>query len=287
MQTLLRTNFLLAAIGLSLAVSVQAEDAKGLQRKLESKYTLTVVNAEGATVTQGVVLRLKKTITAGVNHCDNDYKDGKVSLGGNVLLRANCARLGAAETTTARGFVPGETMSVLRIEVKDGIIFDLISDPVYDFRFRANLKFAVPKGTVPEMAQAEQMIGDVFAIASGGPLQQSYQPSYQPGPPAPAPPVPASPTSFSAIAPPPAPPDGQSGAAAPQPPPPPPPAPNQPVTPAQQQPQTLKLGLSIEQVVGILGQPAAIADLGSKKIYTYRNPTIKVTFVDGKVTDMQ
>jgi hypothetical protein len=50
-------------------------------------------------------------------------------------------------------------------------------------------------------------------------------------------------------------------------------------------PATVSLGQSIDRVVAILGQPRNIADLGSKKIYTF--PDLKVTFVDGKVTDVQ
>lgn len=50
-------------------------------------------------------------------------------------------------------------------------------------------------------------------------------------------------------------------------------------------PQSVKLGMTVDQVVGILGQPRAVGDLGSKKIYSYGN--MKVIFIDGKVTDMQ
>ena len=42
---------------------------------------------------------------------------------------------------------------------------------------------------------------------------------------------------------------------------------------------------SIEEVTGTLGKPAKIVDLGSKKIYVYRD--LKVTFVDGRVQDVQ
>jgi hypothetical protein len=43
--------------------------------------------------------------------------------------------------------------------------------------------------------------------------------------------------------------------------------------------------MTIDQVVGLLGQPAMVGDLGSKKIYSYGN--MKVIFIDGKVTDIQ
>jgi hypothetical protein len=52
-----------------------------------------------------------------------------------------------------------------------------------------------------------------------------------------------------------------------------------------QGPPTLTLGLSIEDVKAIQGEPEKVVDLGSKKIYVYRD--LKITFQDGKVTDIQ
>jgi SH3 domain-containing YSC84-like protein 1 len=63
---------------------------------------------------------------------------------------------------------------------------------------------------------------------------------------------------------------------------PPPPPPDQPVASA---PPTILAGMSVDQVVALLGQPDKIADLGSKKIYSY--PTQKVTFIDSKVSPVQ
>ena len=50
-------------------------------------------------------------------------------------------------------------------------------------------------------------------------------------------------------------------------------------------PTSVTLGLTIDQVVAILGQPQVVGDLGSKKTYFYGN--MKVIFTDGKVTDVQ
>jgi hypothetical protein len=50
-------------------------------------------------------------------------------------------------------------------------------------------------------------------------------------------------------------------------------------------PAEISLGQTIDQVVGILGQPKTISDLGSKKIYVYKD--MKVVFVGGKVSDVQ
>jgi hypothetical protein len=48
---------------------------------------------------------------------------------------------------------------------------------------------------------------------------------------------------------------------------------------------TLTLGLTIDEVNAIQGEPQKIVDLGSKKIYVYKD--LKITFSDGKVSDIQ
>ena len=50
-------------------------------------------------------------------------------------------------------------------------------------------------------------------------------------------------------------------------------------------PKTIALGQSIDDVTGTLGQPKSVVDLGAKKIYVY--PDLKVTFKDGKVSDVE
>ena len=60
-----------------------------------------------------------------------------------------------------------------------------------------------------------------------------------------------------------------------------PPPPDAPAAP----PQTLGLGMTVDQVVAILGQPQRMATVGTKQIYSYKD--LKVTFVAGKVTDIQ
>jgi hypothetical protein len=58
-------------------------------------------------------------------------------------------------------------------------------------------------------------------------------------------------------------------------------APAQPAAP----PPTIQIGQSPDEVKGMLGQPDKIVDLGPKQIYVYKD--LKVTFVKGKVTDVQ
>lgn len=55
--------------------------------------------------------------------------------------------------------------------------------------------------------------------------------------------------------------------------------------PATAQPASIQLGQTIDQVVAALGQPEKTVNLGSKQIYVYKD--LKVTFVDGRVSDVQ
>jgi hypothetical protein len=50
-------------------------------------------------------------------------------------------------------------------------------------------------------------------------------------------------------------------------------------------PKTIALGQTTDQVIGILGQPQKIVNLGAKQMYFY--PDMKVIFTNGKVTDVQ
>ena len=50
-------------------------------------------------------------------------------------------------------------------------------------------------------------------------------------------------------------------------------------------PPTLSLGMSIDEVRAIQGEPEKIVDLGSRKMYLYKD--LKITFSDGRVSDIQ
>jgi len=74
-------------------------------------------------------------------------------------------------------------------------------------------------------------------------------------------------------------------------PPPAPPPPQAPVTTTDAAPSspgpppTIALGQSIADVEAINGKPDKVIDLGPKKIYVYKD--MKITFTDGKVSDVQ
>jgi len=50
-------------------------------------------------------------------------------------------------------------------------------------------------------------------------------------------------------------------------------------------PASIELGQTIDQVVAALGQPEKAVNLGARQIYVYKD--LKVTFVNGKVSDVQ
>jgi hypothetical protein len=58
-----------------------------------------------------------------------------------------------------------------------------------------------------------------------------------------------------------------------------------PAQSAAPEPATISMGQSKEQVAAALGQPERVAKAGNKEIYFYKD--LKVTFVDGKVSDIQ
>lgn len=120
--------------------------------------------------------------------------------------------------------------------------------------FRAELSFQFPKGYLQgaDAGQVEDMVTQVFAPDNGGDPQQQdggQQGDGQQG-------------------------NGQKGGQDQQ-------------QGAQQakQPQTIEKGQTEDQVSAILGQPDKIVNLGAKKLYVYKD--IKITFVNGKVGDVQ
>jgi len=276
---------------LTMAASATAADRALLEQKLGARYKLSSVNAEGDFVVTGTTLVLRKSgFTGGADPitCVHQYKDGKISLTGaskaactgavRTLSKipiiskipgvgtANQAVQGNAPTT--RPFVAGEKLYMTKIEVvKDDIHLTLISEQVNEVRYTAEIRFH--KAATLEIREAENLIAEVLGTgaAGGGGGSQSTSTSSQPAAaraaPAAAAPIASPQTATADTAPPPIAP-------------PPPPA-DQPAAAAP----TISPGMTIDQVVAVLGQPAKIANLGSKKIYMY--PSQKVTFIDGKV----
>jgi hypothetical protein len=277
------------------ACSLAQAQKTTLEQQLESEYKITTPTADNTDlVTTGSVLILqKKGFSAGAASSkvatQNTYKDGQIKSGAATAVRrfgglpgiSSIPGVGTAAGTAAgaaggsRDFVNGEKLYVTQITVdrgKDGIVFDLISDAYGDAgRFKGSLRFQFPKGTVgsADLATVDQTITQVFKIQPPDDAAAADKNAQQP-----AANAPAQPAASAAPAP--------AAADAPPPPiaPPPPPA-DEPPAP----PKSIDLGQTKDQVVASFGQPERTAKVGNKEIYFYKD--LKVTFVGGKVTDVQ
>jgi hypothetical protein len=245
-----------------------AQSKEAIEKKLISEFALTQPTADLADiVTAGAILVLKKgnimmAPVSSTNFYQNTYKDGKITQNAIGKINSGLTRLGrlpgaAPPPSTTRTFVPGEKMWVTKIECRDdGVVFELYTDAFAEIRYKADLKFFFDKkGPMPSVDQMDKLVGEVFKV-------QPADDTTGAAPAAPAAPV--------------------RGEAALAPIAPPPPPPDEPAAP----PKTLKLGQTKDEVVGNFGQPDKIVKLGAKEVYYYKDLG-KVTFVNGKVTDVQ
>lgn len=273
---LLRFFFAAAAVA---GLVANAQDKAAIQKKLESAYTITQPTADRTDiVTAGSILVLQKSglLMTDATKSDmnqNKYQEGRITqnaLGktSRFLSRFPGAGVTAPSAGAQRTFVKGEKMWLTKIEVKDNaVVFELFTDQMGDYRYRALLTF-YGKGPLPSPDQVAQTVAEVFTV----------QP---PDNPAPTGDQAAAPAPAGAAAPAPVPAPAPPADAAPPPIPPPPPPADEPAAP----PKTISLGQTIDEVVANFGQPTKKAKIGTKDIYYY--PDLKVTFVNGKVSDVQ
>jgi len=229
-----------------------------IEQRIESDYPLTQFTADKSdVVTAGAVLVLKMNSlvmhsTASPLANANTYKGGKISAGFVGSLCKN------AKDGSCRTFVKGEKFWLLQVDVKDdGVVLQFMSDPLPDARYTGSLKFPFAKGTQPAPDEMAAVVAEV--IGTDAPSQAQPQPA-----------------AAAAPAPPPAPVEQ-----APAPIPPPPPPPDQPAAP----PPEIALGQTKDQVIAAFGQPQKVVNLGTKQILFFKD--LKVTLVNGKVTDVQ
>jgi hypothetical protein len=255
------------AISLSCLAAAPCSGAQGLQKQLESKYTITKTTDDKTDiVTAGAVLILEKdkllmyATTTGAPP-QNTYKDGRLSsgaFGAHEKAQAFGSFIGhpPPKTVTTRYYVTGEKFWVTRIDtLADGVVFTLFTDAVNDVRYYCTLKFMYPHGATPSADQVLSTVGEVLKVQQddsapadnkGGEQQaaaadqnQGQQQGGQPD-------------------------NGQAQA---------------------QPPPTIQMGQTEDEVVGMIGQPEKKIVLGSKEIFVYKD--IKVTFIGGKVADVQ
>jgi hypothetical protein len=137
---------------------------------------------------------------------------------------------------------------------------EFLSDPFGDVRYWGTLKFPYPKGSPPTPDDFAKTVAQV--ITADNTQVSAPTPSIET-------------PQITSVAPP-SPPAAVEQAPPPIEPPPPPP---------DQPPPTVSLGQTKDELVANFGQPVRIANLGTKQILYYKD--LKVTLVNGKVTDIQ
>jgi hypothetical protein len=183
--------------------------------------------------------------------CPSHYQDGTLKPP-NAMCKLSVAKV-------SKYINSGEKVYVTKIDIiqkDEKVIFSIVECDTCNnaqtaSQMKSQIVFHYPKGYLEGGADAGQ-VGDIIgqvltpADTSGGDQQQAAAPADQ----------------------------GQQQQAAPAA----APAPAQP-------PASVQLGMTTDQVVGILGQPEKILNIGPKQIYVYKD--IKVTFQNGKVADAQ
>ena len=292
MRTKVITRAVVILTGISAALT--AQDKASILKKLQSEYAVTKTTADQTDiVTAGSVLVLQKdkllmvATTTNGNPCPNTYRDGKFTQNGACRASEKLKKIplfghtipGADQAqVTTRTYVTGEKFWVTRIDLKEGkdagVVLDFFTDAVSDVRYRTTLNIPF-KGAMPSADDALKLVQEVVTVApseddkkqeaKGNAGQQAQQQGGQQAPAEPAQQAVAQPAAETAPAP----------IEAPPPPPDAPPA----------QPPTVAMDQTPDQVVAILGQPQKKAKIGTKEIYFYKD--VKVTFVNGKVKDIQ
>jgi hypothetical protein len=196
----------------------------------------------------------------------NNYKSGTIKhdIKGAFLTGAGSIRDLAVNEKVYLVKIEAKDSSVLMVVQSCGTCDPNLPDPEHvPARASVNFQLGKPYLASATPAQVAEVITHVFAPDAGG-AQQSVSPDAQAA--AAAPPA-AAPTA------------APTAPMAPIPPPPP------PVDAPAPPPAEVQMGQSPDQVVAALGQPMQIFNVGTKMIYKYKS--LKITFVNGKVTDVE
>lgn len=263
MRTILIITPLLAgALGACLFGAPQDQAPKpSIEQQLRKQYPLTRVGTNGLVIQAGCVLvvqqdGLKATPASYQGYLANSVKKG-THIKTNMVQHIGGPGPGVY-MKEAGFFQVGEKAYLTKVEVKDTeIVFSVQScgscnpaAPDPNGAFRASLAFQFAKGylATADFKDVQETIGQVFAIDNSATV----------------------PPAGASVAP-----QTTQPAATPI-----------PAAQSQQaEPPTIALGQTKDQVVAALGQPERVAKVGNKEICFYKD--MKITFVDGKVSDIQ
>jgi hypothetical protein len=261
---------------LSAAVA-GAQATVSLQEQLAAQYKAVKMGSDtgGASVVDpGTLLAIQKGGILGVPYTDKTvlttkYENGTVHGPNAALTEARKRVFGHFSQTQSEGqtthlFQKGDKVYPTKVDVnldKDTVTLAIVAcdtcnktDPTtYN---KANVVFQFPKGTLAKAGagDVEDTIGQLLSISddsqdSGDQQQGQQQGGQQQG--------------------------GQqqggqqAGGGQQQ---------------SQQQPQSIQMGMTMDQVQAAFGQPEKIVNLGPKQLYVYKD--MKVTFINGRVADV-
>ena len=168
---------LVVLIGAGSSLYAQGGDLAAIQQKLYSQLRLTTITADRSDiVTPGDIVTIQKPglimyATNSPMPPSNNYKNGRIGQGwggfGKDMMITMAAPGGATATDYPhRPFAPEEKCWVTGIQVqKDGVLFQLYSDPYDGIRYYANLKIPFPdKKVVPPVDVALQTVAEVLTV---------------------------------------------------------------------------------------------------------------------------
>jgi hypothetical protein len=269
-----------AAILVTLVLaSMATAQAPTLQEQLIAQYKLVKMGSDTSgysVIDKGTLLEVKKGGILGVPYGDNNvpachYENGSVKGPSSVAMlgrKSIMSKFGKEVSTHL--FASGDKVYPMKVDVnvaKDTVTLGIVAcdtcnktdPPTYN---KAQVVFQFPKGSLANAnaGSVEDTIGQLLAVtdeSQGDQAQQGGQDQGQQG------------DQGGAQA------GGGQGGGGQQ--------------AQQEQPQAepaeIKLGMAMGEVESALGKPDKKVNLGSKQIYYYKD--MKITFKDGKVSDVQ
>jgi len=252
-----QNRFVAVVLAIVALASFAAAQAVTLQEQLNAQYKPVQMAGNGTVVVEpGTLLTVQKggiisVPWKAVVHCAAKFQDN--------TLHPSIGFCAGMMKSVSQYLQKGNKVYPIKIEVnvdKAKISFQVVScdscngvDPATGMKGEVVFQFAKGYLEKANAGEIEDMIGQVFAISNDDQQAQGGDQG-QPG--------------------------NQQASQ-------PPPAPQQ--QEQQAEPQTIQLGMSPDQVQGALGKPEKIFNLGAKQIYVYKD--VKVTFLNGKVSDVQ
>ena len=256
-------------------MSLASAQAVSLQEQLDAQYKVVKMGADSsgaAVIEAGTILNIKKGGILGVPYSDQSilstkYESGTVHSPNALVSKGLGWGLGKiGKTQTTQFFQTSTKVYPSKVTVnlpKDQVVISIVDcdscnnvDPKTFYKADVVFQFAKGSLATTNAAQVEDTIGGLLAIDNSSDDQggnngqqggNDQQGNNQQG-------------------------NDQGGAQA-----------QQQAPPAE--PQQIEKGQTPDQVKAAIGVPDKIVNLGTKQIYVYKD--IKVTFINGKVSDVQ